>query len=96
MSDKKRPSLLITDRQRAVFQILADAGIRESGTDPDGTEYDGTPPEGLTLMVDMALDGQATADDVLGVITWGRRELVTPALQAVAKRIAAIRDNSPA
>lgn len=66
---------LITERQRAILRILADAGLVEGGRRTDGTPYDGAPAQGLAMMIDMALSAAATEQDILDILSWGNREL---------------------
>ena len=62
-------------RQRAITQLLLDAGIVEDRVDAEGKEFSGGPPKTLAMMVEMALHGSATEDNVLDIITWSQRDL---------------------
>ena len=90
MDPKDRPPFLSTARQRAVLQVLVEAGLTESGTYADGERYEDGPPEGLALMLDMALHAAATADHLLGILTWGQRDAETPAMRDLARKVAAL------
>jgi len=96
MALEDRSRILVTDRQRALLQLLTDAGVREGGTDADGQAFDDAPPEGMTLMLDMALEAQASAAELVGIMTWGHADLATPETRALAEKIAALRDAPPA
>ena len=96
MDRKDRPPFLTTDRERAVLQLLMDAGFTESGVYADGRRYEDGPPEGLAFMLDMALDADATVDHLLDILTWGRNESTTPALKVLAQKIAALAPAPPA
>ena len=93
MNDKSPPpNILVTARQQAILKVLADAGVSEGGELADGRRYEDAPPQGLAMMIDFALDGAASEDDILGILTWGHRESFE-GLRPVARSIMAIRDS---
>ena len=88
------PHLTMNPRQQAILRILANAGITEGGTDARGAPFDNAPPEGLALMIDMALNAAANEDDVLSIMTWGQLRELWPELRPAARAIVALRDTA--
>lgn len=96
MDSKELPPSLVTDRQHAILKLLIEAGIREDGVDANDRPYQDAPPEGFAMMLDMALDANASVDHVLGILTWGDDELATSDMRQLALKIAALGDRPPA
>ena len=95
--ESEQPSThLITERQRALCSILSEAGIRESGSDAEGRPNDDSPPEGMTIILDMALSAGASEDHIVDILAWGHLSDVTPETHALARVILALRDGPPA
>jgi hypothetical protein len=90
MDSEERPPFVATDRQRALLQLLIEAGIRESDAEANGRRFEDRPPVALAMLLDTALDAQASSDQLLGILTWGREELATPALRKLTLKIAAL------
>jgi len=65
--------LLVTPRQKALFKILAESGVTESGTDARGEPIVDGPPYGMTMLVDMTLSSHPSEDELVDVLTWGNR-----------------------
>jgi hypothetical protein len=96
MDPEEPPPLLVTDRQHAILQLLIEAGIRESGADANDRPFEDGPPEGFAMMLDMALDANASVDHLLGILTWGHDELATSEMRQLALKIAALGEIPPA
>jgi hypothetical protein len=77
---------LVTERQKAILRILADAGLIEGDRRTDGTPFDGAPAQGLAVMLDAALAAADTEQDILDWLSWGNRER-HEALRPVARSI---------
>jgi len=80
----------------SILQILLDAGVTQDGTDASGKPYEKGPPTLLATMLSMAASAQASAEDLVGIMTWGQPDLATPGMLDLAERIIALRDMSPA
>ena len=78
-------SVLVTARQRAVFQILADAGFTE-GSDA-GDEASETSPVALAFILDGVLSSNPSEDQLLDAITWGQHRELWDELRPVARRL---------
>ena len=65
---------ILTERQKAIVQILADARMTEGGRRTDGTPFAGFPVEPLALVIDLALTTAATEQDLVDLLSWGSGE----------------------
>lgn len=83
------PDFVITERQKAILRILADAGLTEGDRRTDGTPFNGAPALGLAMMLDMALGAAATEQDIVDLLSWGNRDLHA-SLRPVARSIMAL------
>ena len=86
---------VLTERQRAILRILADAGFVEGGRRTDGTPFDGAPAQGLAMMLDMALSAAPTEEDIVDILSWGNRELRV-ACRPVSRSIMTLYEPPPA
>lgn len=96
MNPEQPPPFLVTDRQHAILQLLIEAGVRESGSDANDQPFEDGPPEGLAMMLDMALDANCSVDHLLGILTWGHEELATSETRQLAVKIAGLGGIPPA
>jgi hypothetical protein len=78
-------SVLVTARQRAVYQVLADAGFTEgSGAGDEGSE---TSPVALAFILDGVLSSNPSEDQLLDALTWGQHRELWDELRPVARRL---------
>jgi hypothetical protein len=89
-------SVLVTPRQRAVYQVLTNAGFTEgSGVGDEAAE---TSPVALAFILDGVLSSNPSEDELLDAMTWGQHRELWDDLRPVARRLLELTglDSSPA
>jgi hypothetical protein len=89
-----RENLLVTPRQKELFKLLSESGATEGGRDADGRPFEDAPPVGMTIMLDMTLNSSPDEDQLLDVLTWGRRDLWEKTRPFARKILALLKDGS--
>ena len=87
--DARSQELLVTLRQKALFRLLSEEGITESGTDDEDRPLQDAPPFGLTVMVDMALSGSPSEEQLVDLLAWGDQSQ-WDTVRPLARRILAL------
>jgi hypothetical protein len=78
-------SVLVTARQRAVYEVLANAGFTEgSGLGDEATE---TSPVALAFILGGVLSSNPSEDQLLDAMTWGQHRELWNELRPVARRL---------
>lgn len=83
-TERDSDSVLVTARQRAVYQVLASAGFTEGSTGDEDTE---TSPVALALILDGVLSSNPSEDQLLDAMTWGHHRELWDELRPIARRL---------